>query len=361
MTDEEQSREGPTTVLVVHDVLLDRVREALVRRRALLNGQGLLEPMSARRWQICKEMERKIVLMAEARIKQQLLEQRLVREQRARDLQQEQYNRHLEASRAAELALLEKRRKAHRGYPLPHPQLGRPRLKMLTCLYPQCGRVFASDFDLDNHLRAERQADHVPRFHRSHHDFVTSNDLTPEWIRREKLLKCPSLVCAQRGHTFATPDDLIYHFEELGIESFWKPGWCPRKEAGAEEKKEEDAKKKKKEEQLDTAAASSEAKQDDHDKSTVAAAAALEDLRIKDNDDGRPPPLIPIHVKEHFNILREDNGDFPECMCCFDADPDIIALPCSHQVLCDPCFFKLASSKCPVCRSHIDAVIPSVF
>jgi hypothetical protein len=309
-----------------------------------------LEPMSSRRWRICKEMERKIGNTKYARMQQQMLEQRRVDEQRARELQQQKYDRQQEVSRAAAEAAIMQSRKRHEGYPMPHPQLGRPRLKMLTCLYPQCRRVFATEFDLDNHLRAERQGAHVPRFHRSHHDFAISNGLTPEWIRSHHMVMCPSLVCAQHGQPFDTPDDLIYHFEQLGIESFWQPGWKPRAEVKEEEQKKNVG-----------ALASAAAADADVDKNVSDALDALHVANQPAAAVAAPAPaIIQIRVKEHFNVMREDDGTFSLCMCCFDNDPDLICLPCSHQVLCEDCFFKLNSATCPVCRAHIDIVIPTV-
>jgi hypothetical protein len=152
------------------------------------------------------------------------------------------------------------------------------------------------------------KGNYCERFHRSHSDFVERQGLTPEWIRMEKLLVCPSMACSQHRRPFATPEDLVYHFEQLGIAPFWKIGWTPRAPVGGK------------------AAAAAEPMLDALD--------ALEALRLdeaKELPAPAPAPMTLVHVREHFNVVRDDDDALPTCMCCFDADPDIIALPCNHQ------------------------------
>jgi len=318
MTAVEHDQPPPTTRLCVGDELLDRVREMLAVRSARNNGRGLIgPPITALHLRICKELEIKLVRMTTARAQEQLRVQRLSLEQRARDLQ---------------LKEMVRQREVHQGYPLPHPELGRPRLGMLTCLYPGCGRLFASGLELDNHLRAEKQADYIPRMHRMHHDVAINNGLTPSWVRKNKLVRCPSMACSEHGRLFATPDDLIYHLAQLGIESFWSPDWRPRALEVVEQKKSQDA-----------AAAA------------AAAPNAIQESKANDN------ATLVVHVREHFNVVRDDEGALPQCICCFDGDADIIALPCSHQVLCQSCFFKIKSPECTICRARIDLIIFSMF
>lgn len=108
----------------------------------------------------------------------------------------------------------------HVNQPLPHPQLGRPRLEYLTCLYEDCNLTFPSADQLISHLSKHNA--YTYGYHKWHEDSVLHTNLTPEKVIEKKITKCPSMTC--RDSKFETPADLCKHLQFLGICPFWVPG-----------------------------------------------------------------------------------------------------------------------------------------
>ena len=109
----------------------------------------------------------------------------------------------------------------HKGYPLPHPKLGRPQIGHCICLFEGCNHKFPYGDALKNHL--EELGKHTRNFHKFHEEEVLARNLTPEKIKAENITRCPALICDKANHIF-TPDELIYHFTLLGMPPFWKQG-----------------------------------------------------------------------------------------------------------------------------------------
>jgi hypothetical protein len=109
----------------------------------------------------------------------------------------------------------------HKGYPLPHPKLGRPHIGHCICLFEDCNYEFQSGDDLLDHL--EQLGKHTKNFHKFHELEVANQNLTPEKIKADGITRCPALICDKAKHIF-TPDELIYHFTLLGIPPFWSLG-----------------------------------------------------------------------------------------------------------------------------------------
>lgn len=111
-------------------------------------------------------------------------------------------------------------KKIHENQPLPHPELGRPRLEYLTCLHEDCNRTFNSQDGLINHL-SQCNA-YTYGFHKWHEYSVYYTNLTPEKVMEKQITKCPSMTC--RESKFNTPEELCKHLQYLGIEPFWQKG-----------------------------------------------------------------------------------------------------------------------------------------
>ena len=108
----------------------------------------------------------------------------------------------------------------HTNQPLPHPQLGRPRLEYMECFYEGCNQKFLTPDHLITHLSKHNA--YTYGYHKWHEDSVFHTNLTPEKVMEKNITKCPSITC--RDSKFETPADLCKHIQYLGIEPFWKKG-----------------------------------------------------------------------------------------------------------------------------------------
>lgn len=181
----------------------------------------------------------------------------------------------------------------HIGYPLPDKQLGRPRLEWKVCYYNKCHKYFNNIMGLKTHLTSLGKLTHG--FHQFHEISVKELKLTPEKIIKENLAKCPSLICDKKNYIFR-PEELINHFEILGIEPFWKQGMSFNNE--------------------------------------------IEQVNLGDI------------VYKKIYIMEE-------CLICLENKPMILFLPCYHNVICINCILKVSLNfSCPVCRNNIDKIIP---
>ena len=75
-----------------------------------------------------------------------------------------------------------------------------------------------STLALKRHLRVHRS--YVPGLHQMHETIVRESELTPAKVLQYKLTRCPSVVCSEGAREF-TPEQLVDHFKQLGIEPFW--------------------------------------------------------------------------------------------------------------------------------------------
>ena len=107
----------------------------------------------------------------------------------------------------------------HKGYPLPDPLLGRPRLNWCECKYQHCSDVFAQPPGLKAHLASVGKMTHG--LHKNHENVVERLKLTPEKIKTDNLTRCPSYIC-DKSATIFTPEKLCDHFKILGIPPFWQ-------------------------------------------------------------------------------------------------------------------------------------------
>lgn len=109
---------------------------------------------------------------------------------------------------------------SHTWYPLPDPIKGRPSLEWKYCAHDGCDKTFTSCTGLVNHLK--HYDCYAPGYHVQHEQAVWSAQLTPEKVLKQKMTKCPSIVC--RLFMFKSPEELCDHLMFMGIAPFWKPG-----------------------------------------------------------------------------------------------------------------------------------------
>ena len=63
---------------------------------------------------------------------------------------------------------------------------------------------------------------YTPSYHKLHEDIIEEMKLTEENIKEIGMKKCPSWICKEEE--FHSPEDLIKHFQRLGLKPFWKIG-----------------------------------------------------------------------------------------------------------------------------------------
>lgn len=172
---------------------------------------------------------------------------------------------------------------SHSYYPSVHPTKGRPKIEWLQCYHDGCMKKFSQPQDLIRHLTVMEC--YIPYYHKIHEEIK----LTPEIIRRDNITKCPSLICFEKE--FDTPEGLINHFRDLGIEPFWTKG------------------------------------------------ETVDNLNKTYNLEFKKSQLPIIH--------KESN-----CISCYKKEPNVIYSSCNHSFLCEDCNKKYKSS-CPICRKRI--------
>jgi len=209
-----------------------------------------------------------------------------------------------------------KKKNIHIGYPEVHPLKGRPTLDLQECYYKDCHEKHSYGFfggwsgwcrDLEYHLKASCP-NFTQGFHKSHEMIINELKLTPDVVKAVKLRKCPSIIC-DKPQLFDTPEDLIYHFQELGLPPFWHVGWIKV-----------------------------EKKQD------ITSDAITKDT-VKE-------------INEHVNIVEEKDNN--TCICCMEERRNIVCFPCNHQVMCWKCYHLLEKKQCILCRHEILYILPIV-
>jgi hypothetical protein len=184
--------------------------------------------------------------------------------------------------------------KIHRGQPVPDPEKGRPYINWKQCKYFGCNMCFNTADGLIDHLKY--YSCYTERFHWYHEFIVMNHLLTPEKVIKDNMTACPSLLCSK--YKFNTPEDLIQHFIELGIEPFWEPGMV----------------------------------------------------------------VMPNNLFTSFNTIEISKGKFyiaEECIVCLSEKPNIINIPCMHKIYCIDCWLEGNFNKCAVCKFNIERVIPN--
>jgi len=184
---------------------------------------------------------------------------------------------------------------SHVGYPDVHVDNGRPHIGWCVCNYSNCKAAFNNADELRKHL--EQFQKHIWGLHMFHERVAQLNLLTPEKIKEYNMTKCPSLVCDQKDNTF-TPDELCHHFKILGIMPFWLPGMS---------------------------------------------------IDYSTNQKTTKTLSDDAFIKTHKN---------DECLICLENVPDIMFIPCYHNIICFNCQQTSKIDKCPMCRMKIDIALP---
>jgi len=180
----------------------------------------------------------------------------------------------------------------HMGLPLPDPQKGRPQLGWLKCMHKDCNKKFPSGGDLVSHLI--RNKVYTQGYHRYHADVVARHGLTVERIKEKKMIRCPSLACAETD--FKDPDQLIYHFARLGIQPFWKP-----------------------------------------------------DMKFDETTTNELDCSLGVIPKIFITNC---------CPICLENDAQVIINACGHHVYCLDCLRRCDLTRCPICRGTVDRFWP---
>jgi hypothetical protein len=193
----------------------------------------------------------------------------------------------------------------HTGYPLVHPEKGRPCIGWTICHYENCMKWCVSEKYLLKHLKEHDCLTH--HFHRKHELAIYNLNLTPEKVLMNKIIHCPSPIC-DTGK-FKSPHELIRHLTLLGIEPFWKKGVDVRN---------------------------------------------LPDLEQEQNY------VYTELSKKKFPVFTLAKPIFRSeyCVCCCETKPQIVYVSCKHSNLCINCYCKLTTKKCPECRVDIDVCLP---
>ena len=124
------------------------------------------------------------------------------------------------------LDVIPKEPPTHIGQPLPDPEIGRPYISYQKCMHKNCNKWFYTDNDLIKHLKKYKV--YTPSYHKLHEDIVQELQLTENKIKEDGIKKCPSWICKEPE--FHSPEELITHFQKLGILPFWKSGMKFEKE-----------------------------------------------------------------------------------------------------------------------------------
>lgn len=108
----------------------------------------------------------------------------------------------------------------HIGQPLPDPEIGRPYISYQKCMHKNCNECFNTDNELIKHLKQFKI--YTPSYHKLHEDIIEELGLTENKIKIDGIKKCPSIICKEPE--FHSSEELIKHFQRLGIIPFWKIG-----------------------------------------------------------------------------------------------------------------------------------------
>jgi hypothetical protein len=187
----------------------------------------------------------------------------------------------------------------HYGYPVPDPDLGRPKLEWCVCRHGKCFKQFNSAMALVKHL-TECGA-FTKGYHYFHENSEILKTLNPEKIIEQNITKCPAQMCHR--NSFDSPQDLIKHLKFLGIEPFWTKG------------------------------------------------TDLTDELTKSEDLSK---LLQKSPKLFSNAT---------CVLCLGDPPCIIAGECRHHIFCLECYKEQHNKKmlpqiCPMCRNKVDTYYP---
>lgn len=109
---------------------------------------------------------------------------------------------------------------SHKGQPLPDPENGRPYIDWKECYHEGCHKKFNSEDELIKHLK--NFSVYTPSYHRIHEIIVWQNKLTVEKIIEKNMTKCPAFICQYQNTN--SVDEVIEHFQKLGIEPIWHKG-----------------------------------------------------------------------------------------------------------------------------------------
>jgi hypothetical protein len=188
----------------------------------------------------------------------------------------------------------------HKGQPLPDPDTGRPYIDWKECYYEGCHKTFTHGHELIDHLK--QMGAYTESFHKIHEDYVFQNNLTEDKVITCGMKKCPAYICQYLD--IDSTQDVIEHFQKLGIEPFWKKGF---------------------------------------------------DLSSKNMSSE-------YVFKKEIKIFNID-----ACVVCLKKKPNIIFDKCLHCCFCIECFLSSGSLstnssrnilKCPVCKSFYSRVYP---
>lgn len=182
----------------------------------------------------------------------------------------------------------------HDGLPIPDPELGRPHLQWRKCYFPNCGREFNTPVELVTHL--QKCNAFTQGYHWAHEEALYCI-IGPDYVRENNITKCPSWACNQK--TFNSPEDLIKHYQELGIEPFWEKGMC-----------------------------------------------FFSDDNLSKSDYKRMLCSVP-----KFFVTET-------CMICLDNPVEFLLDKCRHHIYCFDCLKVCNKESCPICRAKIDKFIP---
>ncbi|AYV80972.1 MAG: hypothetical protein Harvfovirus12_8 [Harvfovirus sp.] len=200
----------------------------------------------------------------------------------------------------------------HKGYPEPHPIDGMVSLELMECYYKGCHRFFGSIESLKGHL-IDNNA-YIHGMHKSHEN-ITCVEIgwgykSPvEIIKKNGLTQCPALICNKKNQVFTT-DELVYHFQELGIRPYWTAEW----------------KAKVVEEKAPT---------------------------------GKAPSEKPIVVLNEMMNIIDEGLESSLCICCLNNSRNIVFFPCNHQIICFDCEKQLESTNCLICKEVIRYRFPT--
>jgi hypothetical protein len=190
----------------------------------------------------------------------------------------------------------------HNGLPLPDPELGRPKLNWRQCYFENCGKIFSTPSALVQHL-TECNA-YTQGYHWAHENALYCV-IGPQYVKNHKLTKCPAYVCNDKS--FGTPEELIRHWQLLGIEPFWQKGMC----------------------------------------------------FLSDSDNNMSIKNL-SNIKERKKMLFSVPKLFVTdmCMICLENPTEVVLDKCRHHVYCINCLKTCSKETCPVCRTKIDNFIP---
>lgn len=182
----------------------------------------------------------------------------------------------------------------HKEQPLPDPIKGRPFIDWNECYHEGCHKKFVNGEKLIDHLVSVGA--YTPNYHKIHQEYIWFNKMTPEKVLVNNITKCPVWIC---NKNINGTQQVIEHFQRLGLEPFWEEGM--------------DFSKKNKE--------------------------------------------IEYSFNKDLKIYNMDT-----CIICLDNKPNLILDECMHCCYCIECFLSSTNAswikKCPICKVFYDKVYP---